>query len=114
MPNQFVRKWEDLRDEDGHRVIEAGTGTGYSTALGCHRLGEDRSVSVEVDPEVSARAGVSLGACGVFPDLVVGVALAGYPGDERFDRVIATCGVLTIPPAWIEQTRPGGIILATV
>ncbi|MFB7908815.1 ATP-grasp peptide maturase system methyltransferase [Kitasatospora sp. NPDC056076] len=114
MPNLVVRMWEELRVEDGHRVLEAGTGTGYSTALGCHRLGEEKIVSVEVDPEVSARAGVSLGACGFFPELVVGDALAGVAGGHRFDRVISTCGVLTIPPAWIEQTRPGGIILATV
>ncbi|MFD7901688.1 ATP-grasp peptide maturase system methyltransferase [Kitasatospora sp. NPDC059747] len=114
MPNLVVRMWENLQVEDGHRVLEAGTGTGYSTALGCHRLGDGQIVSVEVDPEVSARAGISLGACGFFPELVVGDALTGHADVRPFDRVIATCGVLAIPPAWIEQTKPGGLILATV
>ncbi|MFF2079248.1 hypothetical protein ACFVXG_31405 [Kitasatospora sp. NPDC058162] len=47
--------WEDLQVEDGHRVLEAGTGTGYSTALGCHRLGEDQIVSMRRHARSSTR-----------------------------------------------------------
>ncbi|MFJ9817689.1 hypothetical protein ACIRU3_20945 [Streptomyces sp. NPDC101151] len=28
--------------------------------------------------------------------------------------MVATCGVVDLPYAWVEQTRPGGIILATL
>lgn len=31
-----------------------------------------------------------------------------------YDRVIATCAVRRIPHAWVRQTKPGGIILATI
>ncbi|MGH3587996.1 MAG: hypothetical protein ACRDQ0_16935 [Pseudonocardia sp.] len=33
---------------------------------------------------------------------------------DRPARLIATCSVATIPPAWIEQVRPGGTIVTSL
>jgi len=114
MPSLVVRMWEDLWVEDDSRILEIGTGTGYSTALGCHRLGDDRIVSMEVDDHLAACARAALQGVGYRPTIVTGDGLRGYAPRAPYDRVIATCAVQQIPAAWVEQTRRGGLILVTI
>ncbi|MEU7019298.1 ATP-grasp peptide maturase system methyltransferase [Streptomyces sp. NPDC046203] len=114
MPALVLGMLESLDVEDGHQVLEIGTGTGYSGALLCHRLGEDNVTTVEVDPGVAARADAALETAGHSTWTVTGDGLLGYPRRAPYDRVIATCLVRRIPYAWVRQTKPGGTILATV
>jgi methyltransferase of ATP-grasp peptide maturase system len=104
---------ESLEVAGGHQVLETGTGTGYSSALMCHRPGEDDVTTIEVDPEVAARADSALEAAGFETWTVTGDGLLGHPRRAPYDRVIATCAVRRIPYAWIRRTRPGGVVLAT-
>ncbi|MFJ7273117.1 methyltransferase [Kitasatospora sp. NPDC098663] len=83
-PAPTVRMIDALDVENGHTVLEIGTGAGYSTALLRHLLGERDVSTVEGDPE------------------------------GTHDRVIATHAVRRIPYAWVQRTRPGGAILATI
>lgn len=110
-PGLVVRMLEDLDIRDGDRVLEIGTGTGYSTALLTHRLGGDLVTSVEVDPGIAARAADALHANGYEPRLVVGDGLAGYADRTPYDRIIATCAVRYIPLPWLAQAAPGARIL---
>lgn len=103
-----------LRVADGHRVLEIGTGTGYNACLLSHRVGDRNVVSVDIDPELVARAQDRLARCGYAPTCVAADGAAGYPPGAPYDRVLATCAVARIPVPWLEQTVPGGLVVTTL
>ncbi|MFF5720072.1 ATP-grasp peptide maturase system methyltransferase [Streptomyces buecherae] len=114
LPSLVLRMWQQLGVEAGHRVLEIGTGTGYSTALGAHRLGDANLTSIEYDPVVGGAAAVALKASGFAPRLIIGDGLRGDPDGGPYDRLIATCSVRYVPLPWLHQVRPGGKILVTL
>jgi protein-L-isoaspartate O-methyltransferase len=95
----------------GMRVLEIGTGTGWTAALLSDLLGADAVTTIEVDPALAGQARSALGRAGVNPTVITGDGAAGYPPNAPYDRVLATCAVREIPYAWLAQTRPGGQIL---
>ncbi|WP_183068962.1 ATP-grasp peptide maturase system methyltransferase [Streptomyces sp. gCLA4] len=113
-PTTVVGMIEQLGLNDGDTVLEIGTGTGYSTALLCHRFGEDQVTTVEVDPAVAARADAALESVGHSTWTVTGDGLLGHPRRAPYNGVICTCAVRRIPHTWIRQTRPGGTVVTTL
>ncbi len=111
MPYMVAVMLAHLDVAPGVRVLEIGTGTGWNAALLAERLGDHAVTTVEVDPVVADEAAGALAAAGYKPRLVVGDGAAGWPDDAPYDRVIATCAVQRVPYAWVEQTRPGGVIV---
>ncbi|MDW6058043.1 methyltransferase domain-containing protein [Streptomyces sp. FXJ1.4098] len=103
----------DLDLRPGHWVLEIGAGTGYNAALLAERAGAGRVTTLEIDPEVAdgARAALHRAGCG-------GVTVLEADGEQGwrrgapYDRLVATASVASIPWAWVEQVRPGGLILA--
>lgn len=108
LPSLVLDMWQQLGVEPGHHVLEIGTGTGYSTALGAHRLGDAAVTSIEFDPVVAEQAAAALKAAGFAPRLLVGDGLRGDPHGGSYDRLIATCSVRHLPIPWLFQVKPGG------
>ncbi|ACU71849.1 protein-L-isoaspartate(D-aspartate)O-methyltransferase [Catenulispora acidiphila DSM 44928] len=103
--------------DDGMRVFESGTGTGWTAALMAARVGPaGLVVTVEYDPELAGIAVENWHSSGVWDGLAlvafVGDGESGRPALAPFDRVSATHSVRRIPAAWIAQTRPGGLVCA--
>jgi methyltransferase of ATP-grasp peptide maturase system len=113
-PSLVLDMLEQLDVADGHRVLEIGTGTGYNAALLCERLGSAQVTSVDIDPELIDLARERLAANGHTPTLAAVDGHAGYPPGAPYDRIIATCAVPAIPPAWLDQAAPGAVILTDV
>ncbi len=111
-PGLVVQMLETAGIDEEDRVLEIGSGTGYSTALMCHRLGQEAVTSIEYDPVVAARARAALAQAGYAPTLIEGDGLLGYEANAPYDRLIATCAVRTIPLTWLRQVRVGGTITA--
>jgi protein-L-isoaspartate(D-aspartate) O-methyltransferase (PCMT) len=76
-----------------------------------HRLGAENVVNSEIDPEIARRARTSLATAGHHIRVLTGDGAAGYPPGAPYDRIIVPCSVATVPWAWVEQTRPGGVIV---
>ncbi|MFJ7422742.1 methyltransferase domain-containing protein [Streptomyces uncialis] len=113
-PSLMARMLEAFDVTGTDRVLEVGTGTGYNTALLCHRLGADQVVSVDIDPELTAAARQSLAAVGHAPDLVTGDGTLGLAARAPYGGILATCGVRRIPADWLRQVRPGGVIVTNI
>ncbi|MEV0254777.1 ATP-grasp peptide maturase system methyltransferase [Streptomyces sp. NPDC050732] len=114
LPSLVVRTLQVAGLQGGEKVLEVGTGTGYSTAILCHRLGEKQVVSIEYDTAVAARAATHLNEAGYAPTLVVGDGLQGHQEQADYDTVIATCAVRFIPRSWLWQLADGGSITTTI
>jgi protein-L-isoaspartate O-methyltransferase len=100
------------RVEPGMRVLEIGTGTGYTAALLAHQLGARNVTTIEIDPDLAARAGVALAPAGYGEVTVIcGDGARGHPAGAPFDRVLSTVAAPRVPDAWIAQTRPGGLVV---
>lgn len=96
----------------GQRVLEVGAGTGYNAALLSELVGpKGRVVSVEIDPELAARASAALAAGGHHAEVVVGDGRAGWPAGAPYDRIIVTASSPDLPRAWLDQLVEGGRVV---
>jgi protein-L-isoaspartate(D-aspartate) O-methyltransferase len=110
----IVALMTDLLDlEPRDRVLEIGTGSGYQTAV----LAElaERVYSIEAVPELATRARLRLEAAGYRNiEIRAGDGRLGWPEAAPFDAILVTAAAKEIPPALIEQLKPGGRLVIPV
>jgi protein-L-isoaspartate(D-aspartate) O-methyltransferase len=102
--------------QPGARVLELGTGSGYSTALLACLVGSDgRVVSIDVDSGLVERAARLLRA-DAFRQVLVqhGDGRLGWESAALYDRVVAWATTEELPVAWAEQLTLSGVVVAPV
>jgi len=93
------------------RVLEIGTGSGYQAAVLSYLA--QAVYSIEIDPELAARARATLAALGRDRVSVrVGDGYYGWPSAAPFDAIIITAAVPRLPTALLGQLREGGRVVA--
>ncbi|MEV0403484.1 methyltransferase domain-containing protein [Actinoallomurus sp. NPDC050550] len=110
-PHIMARMIDALELRAGTRVLEIGTGTGYNAAVLAHLLGAENVTSIEIDPAAAEHARRALEKAGYPVRVITGDGEHGHPGSAPYDRIVATAAAHTVPIAWVEQVRPGGVIL---
>ncbi|MCR4409050.1 MAG: protein-L-isoaspartate(D-aspartate) O-methyltransferase [Candidatus Saccharicenans sp.] len=104
---------EALRLRGRERVLEIGTGSGYQTAILAEIVRE--VYTVELIPELSARARGVLDKLGYRNiQFRVGDGTLGWPEHAPFDAILVSAAPASVPPALVEQLKPGGKMIIPV
>lgn len=104
---------EALDPEATDRVLEVGTGTGYSAAVLAEIVAE--VCSVERLPGLAAAARSRLDALGYGRVHVhVGDGTLGWPEHAPFDAIVVTAGGPEVPPPLLDQLRIGARLVMPV
>ena len=100
-----------LRKSD--KVLEVGTGSGYMAALLGAR--SDHVYSVEIEPELAARARENLQRqCADNVTVIDGDGALGWPSQAPYDAIVLSGSVAEVPEALLWQIKVGGRLLAVV
>lgn len=107
---------ELLAPTEGNRVLDVGSGSGYTTALLSAAVGEHGSVcGVEIKKEL-----VEMGTENIkkyrFPHtaIVSGGGTIGFPEKAPYDRILVSAAAETVPQELIHQLAGGGTMVIPV
>jgi len=115
MPEPFlVALMTELLDlEPQDTVLEIGTGSGYQTAI-LAKLSH-KVFSIELVPQLAGIAEATLKRLGYANvEMRTGDGAAGWPEHGPYDAIVITAPTPEIPPALIDQLKPGGHLVAAV
>lgn len=108
-PRIQAMQLEQAAIRPGMTVLEIGSG-GVNAAYLAEVVGaQGRVVTMDIDPDVTARAKDFLEITGHRNVTVITAdGERGAPGHVPYDRIVVTVQAADIPPAWIHQLTEGG------
>lgn len=111
---------EKLDPQPGDKVLDVGSGSGWTTALLAEITGFDGKVlAMEIVPELKEFGEKNISKYDFIKDkrvqFILGDGSKGYEKEAPYDRILASASALKkIPVAWEEQLKVGGRIVAPV
>jgi protein-L-isoaspartate(D-aspartate) O-methyltransferase len=115
-PKVEARLLQALQLQRHESVLEIGTGSGFMAALLAHRA--QKVTTLECRPELARQARENLARAGLGHVRVVDCSAAdgarGLPAEAPFDAIVLSGSVADVPPALLQQLKPGGRLAAIV
>ena len=116
-PHMVALQLEWCEPFSGANVLEVGAGSGYLACL-IARLSAPggRVEALELDRQLARFATENVRANGYAGPVRVHAAdgVDGWSASAPFDRIVVSCATPSLLPAWREQLRDGGLIVAPV
>jgi protein-L-isoaspartate(D-aspartate) O-methyltransferase len=110
----IVALMTDLLDvKPGDNILEVGTGSGYQAAV-LAELGAN-VYTIEIVEPLGREAAARLAELG-YRNVVtrIGDGYRGWPEHAPFDSIIVTAAPPDVPPALLEQLKPGGKLVIPI
>ena len=109
-PGYVAEILELLNLGPGGRIMEIGAGSGYTSSLAAHIVGESGQViTIDIEEELVKNVNTAFEAVGLhWAKAICCDGVLGYPEGSPYDLIFMTTGVWDISPAWWEQLKPGG------
>ncbi len=109
----FMLQQSDLKR--GQKVLEIGTGSGYTSALAKEMAGSrGRVYSIERIPSLVQQARRNLHSAGYDVHVLIGEGSHGYPFQAPFDRIIFCASTNVLYHDVMTQLADGGLMLLPI
>ena len=110
---------EQLKAEKGHKILDVGSGSGWTTSLLSEIVGEKgKVIAIEIEPKLKEfgenntqkynfiKKGIA--------EFICADGSKGYQKEAPFDRILASASAKEVPLAWRQQLKIGGRIVTPI
>ncbi len=111
---------ELLKPEPGDKILDIGSGSGWTTALLAEIIGPKGKVTgIEIIPELAEFGRKNVDKYGFIrqgiAEIICQDGSEGYAKEAPYDRILASASVQDqIPQTWKDQLKTGGIIVTPI
>ncbi|PIR72504.1 MAG: protein-L-isoaspartate O-methyltransferase [Candidatus Nealsonbacteria bacterium CG10_big_fil_rev_8_21_14_0_10_36_24] len=108
---------EQLQPETGHKILDIGSGSGWTSALLAYIVGvQGKVIAIEIIPELKEFGEGNIAKYNFANvEFICADGSKGYQKEAPFDKILASAAVQEeIPQAWKEQLKVNGRIVTPV